>query len=505
MRKIFTSKQAKDLDKMTMEAQGVSSYELMERAVYELFRAIEDTLGNVSPLKFIVVAGTGNNGGDGLGIARLLMGRNANVKVWLCDFSDRITDECSQNLSKLKSIDGECVVYLKNADIKSLIIPNDAIVVDAIFGTGLSRCAEGNYAELIKLVNKSGVRVFSIDIPSGLFGEDNNGNDGEIIRADTTFKIQDYSLSAMFAENYKYYGDVKIVDINHDRESIKKLTSNYYCVEKQDVARLLKKRSPFDHKGTYGHALLLAGAKGKAGAAVLAARACMRSGVGLLTVHLPQDICDVMQVSVPEAMIDLDDDNKIQSRCLISEKYTSIGIGPGIGTDKKTYSLLEMVMQSHLPSIFDADALNIISENKSWYNNLSDCVLTPHPKEFERLFGKFESSVARIKYMSDFSVSHKTVVVLKGGVTIISLTDGKVLFYIGLNPGIATGGSGDVLTGVITSLLAQGYSIDEAAIIGVWVHGEAGKIATGRYGSISTIASDIVDAIPLVYRELCKL
>ena len=488
-----------------MDAQGISSYELMERAVYELFATLEKRLGNVSSLKFIVIAGTGNNGGDGLGIARLLKLRDADVKVWFCDYSDRISEECKLNLEKLQHIDSKCVVSLRDIDIESLSIPSDSIVVDAIFGTGLSRSVEGRYAKLIKLINDSAVNVFSIDIPSGLFGEDNAGNAGEIIRASVTLKIQDYSLSAMFAENYKYYGDIDIIDINHDKKSIETIESNFYCTEQQDVASILKKRQPFDHKGTYGHALLIAGAKGKAGAAVLAARACMRSGVGLLTVHLPQEICDIMQISIPEAMIDIDDDNNLQTKCLIREKYSAIGIGPGIGTDSKTFPLIESVIQSKMPVVFDADALNIISENKHWSDSLSNCILTPHPKEFERLFGRYESSLERINFMSDFSIKHNVAIVLKGGVSTISLTDGNVLFYRGLNSGIATGGSGDVLTGIITSLLAQGYCIDDAASIGVWIHGEAGRTATEHKGCISTIASDIVENIPLAFKQLYEL
>ena len=495
MKKILTSSQTRQLDAQTMVAQGITSYELMERAVVALFAEMKSIVPDVSGKNFIVVAGTGNNGGDGLGLARMLKNGNANVSVWFCDFSENISDECRKNLDLVREMDSECVTMLSPVNFDVLAIPNDAIVIDAMFGTGLSRSVTGKYAEIIGIINKSKAKVWSIDIPSGLFGEDNSANDGAIIEANHTFTIGNQPLSVTFAENYKYYGRIRLVDIGHDVESREAMSSDYAIIEKNDIVKMLKPRHPFDHKGTFGYALLVAGSRGKAGASVMAAKACLRSGVGLLSVSSPDDICEIMQISVPEAMF-------IDKWHGKTNNYTTIGIGPGIGMGDSAKSLVKDVLESGKPCVVDADALNIIAEDKSILDKVCNCILTPHPKEFERLFGKFDSSIERLHFMSDFSVKHKSAIVLKGGVTAISLSDGCILFYIGMNPSIATGGSGDVLTGMITSLLAQGYSVDTAAIAGVWTHGEAGKLASSEFGIISAVATDIISKIPFVTKDL---
>ena len=495
MKKILTSLQTRNLDFRTMEVQGISSYELMERAVVALFREMKSEISDVNGLYFIVVAGTGNNGGDGLGLARMLKNENANVSVWFCDFSERMSDECRKNLDLVFEMDAECVTMLGNANFDELVIPDDAIVIDSMFGTGLSRSVAGKYAEIISIINRSSAKVWSVDIPSGLFGEDNAGNDGAIIKADQTFAIGNLPLSAMFAENYKYYGNVSLVDIGHDLGTIKSMPSNFAIIEKCDIVESLKVRHPFDHKGTFGHALLLAGSRGKAGAAVMASRACLRSGVGLLSVSSVDDLCNIMQVSVPEAMYMANWNDDV-------EKFSALGIGPGIGVDEQAISFVASALDCKKPMVVDADAINVIASDRNMLDKLDNCILTPHPKEFERLFGKFASSVERLNFMSDFSIKHSCVIVLKGGITAISLSNGNIVFYIGMNPGIATGGSGDVLTGIITSLLAQGYTIDDAAVMGTWIHGEAGKLASLEFGVISTVATDIISNIPLITKNL---
>jgi len=480
---------------LTMSAQGISSYELMERAVIALFQEMKSIVPDFTGKNFIVVAGTGNNGGDGLGLARMLKNSNANVSVWLCDFSERISDECRKNLDLILEIDSNCVTRLSAANMADLVISPNTIVIDAIFGTGLSRSVTGKYAEIISIVNGSNAKVWSIDIPSGLFGEDNSDNSGAVLDADVTFAIGNLPLSAIFAENSRYYGEIRLVDIRHDMKSKEEMPSSYYIAERNDVVKMLKIRHPFDHKGTFGHALLIAGSRGKAGAAVMASRACLRSGVGLLSVSSDNDICNIMQVSVPEAMFMEKWEDDI-------EKFSAIGIGPGIGVDYCAKKLVDKALCCRKPMVADADAINVIATDIQMQGRLDNCILTPHPKEFGRLFGEFGSSVERLRFMSDFSAKHNCVIVLKGGVSAISLSDGNIIFYIGMNPGIATGGSGDVLTGIITSLLAQGYSIDDAAVAGVWIHGEAGKLASADYGMISTIATDIIEKIPEITKGL---
>ena len=492
MKKILTSLQTKELDALTMSAQGISSYELMERAVHKLYDEMKSICPNMTEKNFLVVAGTGNNGGDGLGVARMLKSANINVTVWLCDFLGKVSPECQTNINRY---DDDGIVFLSRQELQELSIPDDSIVIDAIFGTGLSRGISGRFAEVINLVNASDAEVWSIDIPSGLFGEDNSENDGAIVKADVTFSIGNRPLSSMFAENYKYFGNVRLVDIGHEMKATEQMDCSWYCMDESDVVNRIKMRMPFDHKGTFGHALLLAGGRGKAGAAIMASRACLRAGVGLLSVSSPDDICDIMQISVPEAMFVEDWDGN-------AEKFSAIGIGPGIGVDSLAVNLVDNALNCRKPMVVDADAINIVAANRPMIDKLENCILTPHPKEFERLFGKIDSPLERLRTMSDFSLKHKSVVVLKGGVSAISLTDGTILLYIGMNPGIATGGSGDVLTGILASLLAQGYSVDDAAIVGTWIHGEAGKLASADYGMISAVATDIIGKIPTITKEL---
>ncbi|MBO7481999.1 MAG: NAD(P)H-hydrate dehydratase [Bacteroidales bacterium] len=494
MKKILTSQQTKQLDALTMSAQGVSSYELMERAVRNLYAEMKSYCHDLDKKNFLVVAGTGNNGGDGLGLARMLKNANLNVSVWFCDFSNKITPECQTNINRYGEDE---ILFLSRHEIGSLSISDECIVIDAIFGTGLSRSVTGKYAEVINIINSSDAEVWSIDIPSGLFGEDNACNNGAIVNADVTFAIGNMPLSSMFAENSRHYGKLRLVDIGHDVESKEAMPTDYAIIEKCDIVKMIKPRQPFDHKGTFGHALMIGGSRGKAGASVMASKACLRSGVGLLSVSSPDDICEIMQISVPEAMY-------MDSGTGSANNFTAIGIGPGIGMGDSAQSLVSKALVCGKPCVVDADALNIIAEDKHMLDKVGNCILTPHPKEFERLFGKFNSSVERLRFMSDFSEKHNCVIVLKGGVTAISLSDGHLLFYIGMNPGIATGGSGDVLTGIITSMLAQGCSVDNAAIAGVWIHGEAGKLASSDFGMISTVATDIISKIPFVTKELTK-
>lgn len=503
MRKILSAKQSRELDQMTISAMEISSYQLMERAVCALFEHVGHIFGNLAEKRFVVVSGTGNNGGDGLGLARKLKEANADVEVWMCDFSQNISQECQINLDKLKDLKIN-IVSLANSDLSTLSFDDNAIIVDAIFGTGLSRSVTGDCAKVIEAINKANCTIVSIDIPSGLFADDNSGNEGAIVKANVTLSIQDYHLSAMFAEYSGYYGKVVIVDIGHDTKSLSSFDTEYCYIEKSDIVKLIKPRRDFDHKGTFGHALLVAGGIGKAGAAIMASRACMRTGVGLLTVHVPMEISSIMQVAVPEAMLDIDKDNAQGNRNIDCEKYSAVGIGPGIGVGSRAESKVGTVIACGKPMVMDADALNVLAADASKLSAITNCIMTPHPKEFERLFGKMNSMLEKLKFMSEFSRSHKSVIVLKGGVTAISLTDGRIVMYNGRNPGIATGGSGDVLTGVVTSLLAQGYGIDDAAIIGAWLHGEAGKLATSRFGAMSTLATDIIDCLPEVCRSVEK-
>lgn len=285
---------------------------------------------------------------------------------------------------------------------------------------------------------------------------------------------------------------------------IKTLSGSNYLITKQDVANLLKPRNKFSHKGDYGYALLIAGSHGKMGAAVLAAEACLRSGTGLLTVHIPQCGYTVLQTAVPEAMVKTDVSENFISGIIYSDKYNAVGIGPGIGMEKETQSALKLLIQnSSKPIVFDADALNILSENKTWLSFVPrNSILTPHPKEFERLFGSSENDSETIQLQKDSSVKHGAYIVLKGAHTSISTPAGNVWFNSTGNPGMATEGAGDVLTGIITGWLAQGYTSRDACILGVYLHGLAGDFAAARQGCEAMLAGDIVKDIGTAYKFL---
>lgn len=499
--KIFSSQQIRLIDKFTIENEPIASIDLMERAANELFFAIMADF-NIASTKFLIIAGPGNNGGDGLALARIFTYLPCDFKTIFCNFSQNISTDCNINVQRLQEKDSKNLQIV--TDPAKIIIDDDRVIIDCIFGTGLTRPVTGKYAQVIDMINNSGNVVISVDIPSGLFGEDNTGNDGSIINASCTYTIQFPPLASMFAENYKYFGNLKIVDIMLSEKAIVETESDFHITEEKFWSNNQKKRGRFEHKGDFGHALLIVGSYGKAGAAVLAAKACMRSGVGLLTVHVPEKLTDIMQISIPEAMLSIDSNTIEFSSIVDFEKFNVAGIGPGLGTNEPTKkAVIQFVTEFNKPLLIDADALNILAETNNFKSILKPgTILTPHPKEFERLFGKFENSYHRILFMQKFSVETGVIIVLKGGITAISLPDGNIYFNTRGNPGMATGGSGDVLSGIITGLLAQNYKPEKAAIVGVFIHSAAGDYAAKIKGENSLIASDIIDDLPKIFLTL---
>ena len=474
----------------------------MENAAINLTNSILQHFENQNYL-FKIFAGIGNNGGDGLAIARLLHKKNEKVFVYFCEFLPQISSDCKENLEKFKNIAPNNIKIIKNcADIQ---LNTNEIIIDCLFGSGLNRATDGEFKNIIEKINNSNNYVISIDIPSGLFGEDNSNNFGAIIKANETLTIQLPPISAMFAENEQYYGNINIIDIGLCKTAINDTYSDFYIIDDTFIKSFFRKRRRFEHKGNFGHALLIAGSYGKAGAAVLAARACIKSGVGLLTVCVPEKITNIIQNSLPEAMLYIIGSDTCLYSCSDLQhedlkKYSAIGIGPAI-INSTYYSdnhyddfFNHFLPILHCNFVFDADALNILSTIENFDEKLKKgTILTPHPKEFERLFGKFNSSWERIEFMQNFSKKTGVIIVLKGGITAISLPDGKIFFCTKGNPGMATAGSGDVLTGIITSLLAQGYPSEQAAIVGVYIHALAGDFAKKNVGETSLTASDIID------------
>jgi ADP-dependent NAD(P)H-hydrate dehydratase / NAD(P)H-hydrate epimerase len=493
--KIFSSSQIKLIDRFTIENEPVKSVELMERAAHKLFEWIISRFER--PAHFIIFVGPGNNGGDGLALARLLAESRYDVEIQYVSFTDKVSEDWNINFNHMEELKSIQFNTLSSQEQFPLICAND-IIIDAIFGSGLTRPVDGLAGEVIKKINSSGNAVIAIDIPSGLFSEDNSKNNQEnIIKADYTLSFQFPKLSFLFPENHSYIGEWHILPIGLHPTCIRDTLTPYYLIEEKEVNPLLKDRNKFDHKGIFGHGLLIAGSKGKVGAAVLSAKAALRTGIGLITCHVPADATSVIHSSLAEAMVDSDENKNLIASLPDLTPYNSIGIGPGIGTDNATGKVLfNLLTNCKRPMVIDADAINILGLNKGWLSALpAGSILTPHPKEFERIAGTARDSYERLFKQISFSEKHNCIIVLKGAFTSVSFPDGKVFFNSTGNPGMATAGSGDVLTGMILSLLSQSYSPENAAIIAVFLHGLAGDIAAEKSCYESIIASDIIENI----------
>lgn len=497
--KILNKEQIRNTDKFTIQKEAILSIDLMERAAEKCSKWIRKHIS--SDTKLIFFCGVGNNGGDGLAIARQL--KEFKKEIYIFPDKESFSDDFKKNLEKLEEKNIPINIIRNIKSLKEF--NNKDIIIDAIFGSGLSREISGIYAEVVDEIKKSQCKIFSIDIPSGLFC-DSPSVSKHIVKADYTLTFQLPKLSFLFSDNEQFVGKWKVLDINLNKEYIENLkTSNYY-ISKDEISSKIIKRKSFSHKGAFGHALLIAGSYGKMGAAVLASKACLKSGTGLLTSHIPTVGYDIMQISIPEAMISVSTSlNEISSFPKI-ENYSAIGIGPGIGVSKEIQNELRKFLKiCKIPLVLDADALNNLSEKKSLLELLPEnTVLTPHPREFDRLTKKHETGFERYLSQIEFSKKFNVILILKGANTSISCPDGNCYFNSTGNPGMATAGSGDVLTGIILSLLSQGYSAVNAAKIGVYIHGLAGDIACKTESVESLIASDIIDNLGNAFKNLNK-
>lgn len=504
--KILLSEQIREADAYTIKHEPIASVDLMERAAKALAEWIVNHFE--ADRKISIFAGSGNNGGDGLALARILTDKGYNCFVFVPVFNSKQSPDFLINKERLDKQGKVTIQYLEATDnLPSL--DNSAVIVDGLFGTGLSRPLKGFAAKIVEHINLASeiAQIVAIDLPSGLFGEDNTQNQGgAIIRAHHTLTFQCPKLAFMFPENHVYVGDWHILSIGLHPVFMESLSSNYSLIEEQYIAQLLKPRNKFSHKGNFGHGMIVAGSKGKIGAAVLSARAALCAGVGLLTVTIPECGNDIMQTSVPEAMTSTSGKEYIDSIDLVSGT-TAIGIGPGIGKDEITArSLKGLLKNCKLPMVIDADALNIISEYRDFLKLISkDTILTPHPKEFERLAGTSENSFQRLQVQISFSKKHNVIVVLKGAHTSVSFPDGSCYFNTTGNPGMATAGSGDVLTGIILSFLSQGYTPKESALLGVYIHGLAGDLAGLNISLESMISGDIINNISDAFCQLNRV
>ena len=501
--KIFTSAQIHELDKYTIDHEPIKSIDLMERAAIQLTDSIVAEWDK--DMKVVVFAGPGNNGGDALAVARMLAVRGYNVSTWLFNTSGRLSDDCKKNRDRLKDVKQVASFVMVTEEFDPPALDAQTLVVDGLFGSGLNKPLTGGFASLVKYVNTSPAKVVSIDIPSGLMTESNEYNvKSNIMKADVTLTLQQPKLSFLFPENQQFIGHVEVLDIGISQEGIDKTDAQFYILEKSDITPCLKRRDPFAHKGSMGHALLVAGSRGMAGAAMLAAKACLRTGVGKVTVHTPACNTLPLQIGVPEVVLDVDSDTNVVSEAVDTDCFKAMGIGPGLGTNENTaIAVIGQMRRAQCPIVVDADALNILAAHKAWLQQIPvGAILTPHIGEFDRLEGVSTDSYERLSKAMLLAERQHAYIVLKGHYTAIITPGGRVLFSPTGNPGMATAGSGDVLTGIITALLARGYTQGEACAIGTYLHGLAGDIAARTLGEESLIASDIINSLPMAFKEL---
>ncbi len=497
--KILSAPQIRQADQYTIANEPIPSILLMERAAHKVVEILVNEFQSTQRIKHIF-CGTGNNGGDGLAVARLLYNQQHQVKVYLLEGNP--SKDYATNLQKLKDIPQIEIVKLKNAEQLPEFHPSD-IIIDAIFGTGLNKPLEGNLKQIVEHLNQVDVTKIAIDIPSGLFADKTNGDDTVVFKAHRVYTFHAPKLAFLLPENGQHVNTFKVLDIKLAPEFTESTDSRNYYLEKKDIKERYLPRKKFSHKGTYGHTLLIAGSKGKMGAAVLAARAALRAGTGLLTTHIPEEALSIMQNSVPEAMCSIDTHGGAWSE-LPDTKGKTLGVGPGIGTSVTTQAIFrQLLLTESRPMVIDADAINLISFDNTMLRLVPvNSILTPHPREFDRLVEGWDNDFDRLEIQRQFSVKHQVIVVLKGAHTSISDTKGNIYFNSTGNNGMATGGSGDVLTGIITSLLAQGYASVDAAVIGVYLHGLAGNIALEEESKESLIASDIIKNLGKAFKSI---
>ncbi len=500
--KIFNAQQLGHIDQQTIKNEPITSIDLMERAADQCHQWIVNQ--DIVDQEIHVFCGMGNNGGDGLAIARFLHLEEYMTGTYVVHFSDSMSEEFVTNYKRAE----EAGIYPEgiHSEDDFPIISKDNIVIDAIFGIGLNKEPRGFTKQLIEHINASGATVYSIDVPSGLFIDRVVKDKDTVIKADKTLTFQTPKLAFLLPDNRDFLKDFILLNIGLDRESLKTISSNYYFITNSDIQTIYKEREKYSHKGSYGHSLLIGGSFGKIGAVVLASKAALKVGSGLVTAYVPKCGYSILQTSIPEVMVEVDAENEIE---FINYKITPtvIGVGMGMGTsDKTTKALGEFLKQNKLPLVIDADGLNIISKNKKYLDFLPEnTILTPHPKELERLIGTWKNDYDKLDKIKEFSTRYKCIVVLKGAHTVIVQKD-RYYFNSTGNPALATAGTGDVLTGIITGFIAQNYTPLEASIIGVFLHGRTADISemiTTNFESF--IASDILKLLPDAFSSLKEI
>lgn len=501
--KILNSESIHAVDVATCERQKISSIDLMERAAMQV--SIELISMFLPSQRFVILAGPGNNGGDALAVARLLVEQGyKRVEIFLFNVTGKLSHDCDEERKRLIMLDGIDFTEV-NREFTPPYLGKDDVVVDGLFGSGLNQPLQGGFVSVARYVNESGAFVVSIDLPSGLFGEWNSQLSlRDVVHADVTLAFQLPRLSFFFRENAQVLGKWKLIDIDLDEKTIKDSKTDFYVIDEHNVASLLRERDPFSGKRDYGSTLLFAGSVGMMGAAVLSARAVLRTGAGLVTVHSARSGMPIVQTASPEAMFEPDRNEHYITDMKVHHRHQAVAAGPGIGTNEQTINALQGLLQhATMPLVLDADALNCISARPALLTLIPPkTILTPHIGEFDRLFGEHSSDEERLRTAIDMARQYNVIIVLKGHYTAVVRPTGRVYFNQTGNAGMATAGAGDVLTGMIAAFLSQGYEPEYASLLGVYIHGAAGDMAADEMGQFGMTASDIPRFAGKVIRRL---
>lgn len=504
--KIFPSQAIKALDTATCQAQKIDSVELMERAASAV--SVEIISRFLPSQRIVVFAGPGNNGGDALAAARMLIEQGyRRVEIYLFNVLNRLSHDCEEERRRLitSTDDVDFTEVVKDFDPPAL--SKSDVVLDGLFGSGLSEPLKGGFMSLARYINEKEPYVVSIDLPSGMFGEWNASNNRRnMVHASLTLTFNFPRIAFFFSENEDAVGEWNVLDIEMDRKTIQGTSTQWHLIDENDIRRLLKRRRAFSAKRDYGSVMVMAGSMGMMGAAVMCARAVMRSGAGLVTVHSARCGMNIVQTAMPEALFEPDKHDRYISDMRLHHQHQAVAVGPGIGTYAETMNALEGLFNNvQSPLVVDADALNCIAKRPALLTMLPQMsIITPHAGEFDRLFGESDSDEERLRKAIDKAQYYSIIIVLKGHHTAVVRPDGKVYFNSTGNAGMATAGSGDVLTGVIAAFLAQGYAPEHAAPLGVFLHGLAGDLAAERLGEYGMTATDIIDRMPYAIKSMMR-
>ena len=499
--KILSKEQIYQADQVTLVRQEITSTQLMERAATRVFEWMHSRL-NGAPVLIRVFCGIGNNGGDGLVLSRHLVNHGYNVSTYVVNCSNQRSEDFLINYERLRQASKKWPELLK-CDTDFPEISPDDIIVDAIFGIGLNRPADQWIQKLFQHLRTSKAFTLSIDMPSGLYTDRVPENEDAVVWSHYTLSFQVPKLVFFLPETAKFVDRWEVLDIGLDQDYLNQVSPIAEYVEKSQVVTFYKTRDKFSHKGSFGHVLIIGGSYGKIGAVQLGCRAALVSGAGLVTAFIPKCGYTDIQTALPEIMAITDVEEQIITDIAVKQKFNAIGIGVGLGTHPDTVTAFDTFLKlQNSPIVIDADAINILSIHKKLIKHIPALsILTPHPKELQRLIGSWKDDFNKIEKVKMFSSKHNLIVVIKGFNTTIIYKNDIYINSTG-NPGLATAGSGDVLTGIITGLIAQGYEPLESAMFGVYLHGKSADLLAQNMAYQSITASDVIDGISNAFIDL---